>query len=94
MNHTDVLIEPVISEKANALREQNKYVFIVHPSATKTQIKEAVAKLFNVKVLDCTTINVMGKMKRLRGNPGRTSSYKKAIVRVAAGESIQAFEGV
>lgn len=94
MNHTDVLIEPVISEKANALREQNKYVFIVHPSATKTQIKEAVAKLFNVKVLDCTTINVMGKMKRLRGKPGRTSSYKKAIVRVAAGESIQAFEGV
>ena len=50
MNHTDVLIEPVISEKANALREQNKYVFIVHPSATKTQIKEAVAKLFNVIV--------------------------------------------
>ncbi|MGP1564269.1 MAG: 50S ribosomal protein L23 [Treponema sp.] len=94
MNHTDVLIEPVISEKANALREQNKYVFIVHPSATKTQIKEAVAKLFNVKVLDCTTINVMGKMKRLRGKPGRTSSYKKAIVRVAAGETIQAFEGV
>lgn len=94
MNHTDVLIEPVISEKANALREQNKYVFIVHPSATKTQIKEAVAKLFNVKVLDCTTINVMGKMKRLRGKPGRASSYKKAIVRVAAGETIQAFEGV
>ncbi|MGP1367985.1 MAG: 50S ribosomal protein L23 [Treponema sp.] len=94
MNHTDVLIEPVISEKANALREQNKYVFIVHPSATKTQIKEAVAKLFNVKVLDCTTVNVMGKMKRLRGKPGRTSSYKKAIVRVAAGETIQAFEGV
>lgn len=94
MNHTDVLIEPVISEKVNALREQNKYVFIVHPSATKTQIKEAVAKLFNVKVLDCTTVNVMGKMKRLRGKPGRTSSYKKAIVRVAAGETIQAFEGV
>ena len=94
MNHTDVLIEPVISEKENALREQNKYVFIVHPSATKTQIKEAVAKLFNVKVLDCTTVNVMGKMKRLRGKPGRTSSYKKAIVRVAAGETIQAFEGV
>ena len=94
MNHTDVLIEPVISEKANALCEQNKYVFIVHPSATKTQIKEAVAKLFNVKVLDCTTVNVMGKMKRLRGKPGRTSSYKKAIVRVAAGETIQAFEGV
>lgn len=94
MDYTDILIEPVISEKANALREQDKYVFLVQPSATKTQIKEAVRKLFNVKVLDCTTINVMGKMKRLRGKPGRTSSYKKAIVRLAAGETIQAFEGV
>ena len=94
MDYTDILIEPVISEKANALREQDKYVFLVQSSATKTQIKEAVRKLFNVKVLDCTTINVMGKMKRLRGKPGRTSSYKKAIVRLAAGETIQAFEGV
>jgi len=94
MDYTDILIEPVISEKANALREQDKYVFLVQLSATKTQIKEAVRKLFNVKVLDCTTINVMGKMKRLRGKPGRTSSYKKAIVRLAAGETIQAFEGV
>jgi len=94
MNNEDVLIEPVISEKANALREQNKYVFIVRPDATKTQIKEAVNKLFNVKVVDCTTMNVMGKMKRLRGKPGLTSSYKKAIVRIAAGEKIAAFEGV
>ena len=94
MNHTDVLIEPVISEKANALREQNKYVFIVHPSATKTQIKEAVAKLFNVKVLDCTTVNVMGKMKRLRGKPGRPSSYKRGLVGGVGGAAIQAFEGV
>ena len=94
MDYADILIEPVISEKANALREQDKYVFLVQPSATKTQIKEAVKKLFNVKVLDCTTINIMGKMKRLRGKPGRTSSYKKAIVRLAAGETIQAFEGV
>ena len=94
MNYTDILIQPVVTEKANALREQNKYVFIVQPTATKTEIKEAVAKLFNVKVVDCTTINVMGKMKRLRGKPGSTSSYKKAIVCIAAGETIQAFEGV
>jgi large subunit ribosomal protein L23 len=47
-----------------------------------------------VKVVDCTTMNVGGKMKRLRGKPGLTSSYKKAIVRVAPGEKIQAFEGV
>ena len=94
MDYSDILIQPVVTEKANALREQNKYVFVVHPSATKTEIKEAVAKLYNVKVVDCTTINVMGKVKRLRGKPGRTSSLKKAIVRVAAGETIQAFEGV
>ena len=94
MRYEDILIEPVVSEKASALREQNKYVFIVHTEATKTQIKEAVAKLFNVKVVSCTTMNVLGKMKRLRGKPGRTSSYKKAIVRIAEGQTISAFEGV
>lgn len=94
MDFTDILIEPVVTEKANELRDQNKYVFIVHPSATKTEIKEAVSKLFNVKVVNCRTINVMGKMKRLRGKRGRTSSYKKAIVRLASGQTIQAFEGV
>lgn len=94
MNYTDIFIEPVVSEKASMLREQNKYVFIVHPDATKTQIKEAVKRLFNVKVVDCTTMNVLGKMKRLRGKPGRTSSYKKAIVRIAEGETIAVFEGV
>ncbi len=94
MKYTDILIEPVVSEKASALREQNKYVFIVHPDATKTEIKAAVSSLFNVKVINCTTMNVMGKMKRLRGRPGRTASYKKAIVRIADGQTIAAFEGV
>ena len=93
MNYEDVLIEPVLSEMATELREQNKYTFIVRSDATKIQIKEAVRKLFNVKVIDCTTINVDGKVKRLRGRPGKTSSYKKAIVRLAAGESIKVFEG-
>jgi len=94
MNYEDILIKPVVSEKASALREQNKYVFIVHPDATKTQIKEAVSKLFNVKVVGCTTMNVLGKIKRLRGKPGRTASYKKAIVRIEDGQTISAFEGV
>jgi large subunit ribosomal protein L23 len=89
----DVIIEPVISEKATALRDQDKYVFIVRQDATKTQIKEAVNKLFNVKVIDCTTMNVLGKIKRLRNRPGRTASYKKAIVRVAHGETIKVLEG-
>ena len=94
MKYEDILIKPVISEKANMLREQNKYVFVVHPDANKIQIKEAVEALFKVKVIGCTTMNVLGKMKRLRGRPGRTASYKKAIVRIAEGETIAAFEGV
>jgi len=90
----DVIIAPVLSEKATALREENKYVFKVHSSASKIQIKEAVAKLFNVKVLSCTTLNVLGKVKRVRGRLGKTASWKKAIVRLAAGETIKVFEGV
>ena len=93
-NFNDILIEPVLSEKATTLREQNKYVFKVGPAATKLQIKDAVAKLFNVKVVNCTTINVDGKVKRVRGKPGRTASWKKAIVRLAPGETIKVFEGV
>ena len=93
MNYEDVLIEPVLSEMATELREQNKYTFIVRSDASKIQIKEAVRKLFNVKVVDCTTVNVGGKVKRLRGRPGKTSSYKKAIVKLAPGETIKVFEG-
>ena len=80
MKYEDILIKPVVSEKASTLREQNKYVFVVHPDATKTQIKDAVSSLFKVKVIGCTTMNVLGKMKRLRGKPGRTASYKKAEI--------------
>ena len=93
-NMNDVLIQPVLSEKATALREQNKYVFKVAPAANKTQVKEAVSKLFGVKVVSVTTINVMGKMKRLRGKPGRTAGWKKAIVRLEPGQTIKVFEGV
>ena len=94
MNYEDVLIQPVLSEEATALREQNKYTFKVRSDASKIQIKEAVRRLFNVKVLDCTTSNVQGKMKRLRGRPGRTAGYKKAIVKLAPGETIKVFEGL
>lgn len=94
MDLHDVIIAPVLSEKATALREEGKYVFKVHTDASKIQIKEAVAKLFNVKVLSCTTLNVLGKVKRVRGKLGKTSSWKKAIVRLAPGETIKVFEGV
>lgn len=90
----DILIEPILTEKATTLREEGKYVFKVHPDANKTEIKEAVSKLFGVKVEKCTVMNVFGKMKRVRTRPGRTSSWKKAIVRLAPGETIKVFEGV
>ncbi len=90
----DILVEPVLSEKATLLREEGKYVFKVHPEANKYEIKEAVRKLFGVKVIDCTVMNVYGKMKRVRYRPGRTSSWKKAIVKLAPGETIKVFEGV
>lgn len=94
MIYEDILIEPVLSEKATMMREEGKYVFKVHPDANKYQIKEAVRRLFGVKVVDCTVMNVNGKMKRVRTRPGRTSSWKKAIVRLAPGETIKVFEGV
>ena len=82
MVYEDILIEPVLSEKATALRDENKYVFKVNLAANKTQIKEAVRKLFNVKVADCTVMNVGGKNKRVRYRAGKTSNWKKAIVKL------------
>jgi len=94
MNYESILIEPVLSEKANILREQGKYVFKVDSRASKIQIKEAVRKLFNVHPVSCTVMVVGGKPKRLRNRPGYTSSWKKAIVRLAKNEKIGIFEGV
>ena len=94
MVYEDILIEPVLSEKATMLREEGKYVFKVNPAADKIQIKEAVRKLFDVKVVDCTIVNVGGKTKRVRYRAGKTSSWKKAIVKLAPGETIKVFEGV
>jgi large subunit ribosomal protein L23 len=89
-----VLIAPVLSEKANLLREEAKYVFRVDPAATKIQVKEAVRKLFNVHPVSCNIMVVGGKPKRQRNRAGYTSSWKKAIVRLPKGEKIGIFEGV
>ncbi|MBQ7612609.1 MAG: 50S ribosomal protein L23 [Spirochaetaceae bacterium] len=94
MDYTDIILAPVVTEKSTYLRETGKYVFQVNPNATKIQIKEAVRRLFNVKVLDCTVMNVRGKNRRVRYQAGKTSSWKKAIVKVAEGEKIKIFEGV
>ena len=94
IQYEDILIEPVLSEKANMLREQGKYVFRVAMSANKTQIKEAVRRLFNVHPVSCTVMVVGGKPKRLRNRPGYTATWKKAIVKLPKDEKIGIFEGV
>ena len=94
MNYEQILIEPVLSEKSNILREQGKYVFKVDPRANKIQIKEAVRRIYNVHPVSCTVMMVGGKPKRLRSRPGYTSSWKKAIVRLSKDEKISIFEGV
>jgi large subunit ribosomal protein L23 len=94
MSYESILIEPVLSEKANILREQGKYVFKVDPRATKIEIKEAVRRLFKVHPISCTVMVVGGKPKRLRNRPGYTSTWKKAIVRLPKEEKIGVFEGV
>jgi len=90
----DVLLEPVLSEKANLLRDEGKYVFKVAQSATKPQIMEAVRRLFNVHPVSCTVMVVGGKPKRQRNRSGYTSTWKKAIVRLPKEEKIAIFEGV
>ncbi len=89
MNHYDVLKSPVITEKSSVMQaDQNKYVFKVDSRANKKQIKDAVEKIYDVKVVNVHTMNVRGKMKRLRANYGRTSGWKKALVTLKPGNSI------
>jgi large subunit ribosomal protein L23 len=94
MLYEDILLAPVLSEKANLLREEGKYVFRVDPAATKIQIKEAVRRLFNVHPISCTVMVVGGKPKRQRSRSGYTSTWKKAIIRLPKDEKISLFEGV
>lgn len=94
MTYENILIEPVLTEKTNAMREEGKYVFKVTASATKTQVKEAVRRLFNVHPVDCTMLVVGGKPKRIRQKAGYTSSWKKAMVRLQKDEKIALFESV
>ena len=92
-NHRDVLIAPVVSEKSYSLLDQNKYTFIVAPDANKTEIKIAVEKVFNVKVVSVNTLNREGKSLRTRFGIGKRKDTKRAIVKVAAGERIDIFGG-
>ena len=92
-DHRDVLIAPVVSEKSYSLLDQNKYTFIVAPDANKTEIKIAVEKVFNVKVVSVNTLNREGKSLRTRFGIGKRNDTKRAIVKVAAGQRIDIFGG-
>lgn len=92
--HYDVIVGPVITEKATTLSEQNKVVFKVAKTATKPQIKTAVEKLFDVKVESVNTLVTKGKVKRFRGQLGQRSDVKKAVVTLAEGHSIDVTTGL
>ena len=91
MEARDILIRPLITERTTELMADGKYVFVVNKKANKIQIAEAVREIFSVKVEDVNTINVKGKVKRIGRSVGKKSDYKKAIVKLAAGETIEFF---
>lgn len=80
--YEDIIIKPYITERSSDDISEGKYTFIVDVKATKTEIKQAVQKLFNVKVLKVNTANYEGKMKRMGVHQGRTAKFKKAVVKI------------
>jgi large subunit ribosomal protein L23 len=92
--HYDVIVSPVITEKATMASEQNKVVFKVRKDATKPQIKAAVERLFDVKVDSVNTLVRKGKTKLFRGTRGTQSGVKKAVVTLAEGHRIDVTTGL
>ena len=91
-DHRDVIIAPVVSEKSYSLLDDGRYTFIVHPTANKTEIKQAVERIFGVKVTSVNTLNRKGKTKRFGMTYGTRKSTKRAIVALAEGDSIDIFD--
>ena len=93
-HHLDTIISPTITEKATFLSEQNKIVFKVHTGANKKNIKKSIEKIFKVNVIRVNTINYKGKNKIVRGKKAKKSSYKKAIITLKKGQSIDLASGI
>ena len=89
----DVLLAPVVSEKAYGLLDENKYTFLVRKDANKTEIKIAIQQIFNVRVVTVNTLNREGKRKRTRSGWGKRKNTKRAMVKLADGDRIEAFGG-
>lgn len=96
LKYYDVILKPVVTEKSMNAMADKKYTFFVHPEATKTQIKEAVEKMFEgTKVASVNTMNNDGKIKRRGTTFGRTAKTKKAIVKLTAeSKDIEIFQGL
>lgn len=96
IKYYDIIKKPVITEKSMNAMADKKYTFIVHPCATKSQVKEAVEKMFDgVKVDKVNTMNYEGKLKRRGRTQGKTAKYKKAIVKLTnESKDIEIFEGM
>ena len=91
----EVVQRPLLTEKGTRLKEQaNQYLFRVARTATKVEIKQAVEQLFKVKVAEVRTLQMRGKVKRMGRFAGRRPDWKKAIVTLKAGQSIELYEGV
>jgi large subunit ribosomal protein L23 len=93
LHPNQVLLAPVVSEKSYELIEQRKYAFRVHPDAHKTQVRQAVEELFDVRVQGVNIVKVQPKPKRRGLIRGQKPGWKKAIVQLREGESIEIFEG-
>ena len=87
----DIIISPVVSEKSYGALDGGVYTFIVHPSANKTEIKDAVQRIFDVKVLKVNTMWRKGKQKRTRYTLGTRAAQKRAVVTLAEGDTIEIF---
>ena len=96
LKYYDIIQKPIITEKSMTAMEEKKYTFAVHPEATKSQINEAVEKLFEgAKVAKVNTVNCRGVMKRMGRNEGYTPAWKKAVVTLAEGsKTIEFFDGM
>jgi large subunit ribosomal protein L23 len=89
----DIIFAPVISEKSYGMLDQNWYTFLVRPDANKTAIKIAIEQIFDVRVVTVNTSNRQGKRKRTRTGWGRRKATKRALVKLAEGDRIEAFGG-
>lgn len=96
LKYYDVILKPVITENSMSILDEKKYTFLVHPDATKAQVKDAVEKMFDgAKVAAVNTMNYDGKPKRRGLHFGRTKKYKKAIVKLTAeSKDIEIFQGM